>query len=91
MYQDNKIIIHTFNFYYDSLQALNNIELHIRPNEIFTIFGPARSGKTTLLKSLNRLTDLIYGSRHTGTILLDGKDIYDQAKSPQLRRRWNRF
>jgi phosphate transport system ATP-binding protein len=88
MYQDNKIVIRTFNFYYDSLQALNNIELHIRSNEIFTIFGPARSGKTTLLKSLNRLTDLIYGSRHTGTILLDGRDIYDPKLSlTQLRRR----
>jgi len=88
MYQENKIVIHAFNFYYDSLQALNNIELHIRPNEIFTIFGPARSGKTTLLKSLNRLTDLIFGSRHTGTILLDGKDIYDPKLGlTQLRRR----
>jgi len=88
MYQESKIVIHTFNFYYDSLQALNNIELHIRPNEIFTIFGPARSGKTTLLKSLNRLTDLIFGSRHTGTILLDGKDIYDPKLGlTQLRRR----
>jgi phosphate transport system ATP-binding protein len=88
MYQENKIVIHAFNFYYDSLQALNNIDLHIRPNEIFTIFGPARSGKTTLLKSLNRLTDLIFGSRHTGTILLDGKDIYDPKLGlTQLRRR----
>jgi phosphate transport system ATP-binding protein len=88
MYQENKIVINAFNFYYDSLQALNNIELQIRSNEIFTIFGPARSGKTTLLKSLNRLTDLIFGSRHTGTILLDGKDIYEPKLSlTQLRRR----
>lgn len=71
MVQENKIIIQAFNFYYYSLQALQNINLHIRSNEIFTIFGPARSGKTTLLKSLNRLTDLVYGTNHTGTILLD--------------------
>lgn len=88
MYQESKIVIHEFNFYYDSLRALKNIELHIRPNEIFGIFGPARSGKTTLLKSLNRLTDLIFGARHTGTILLDGKDIYDPKLGlTQLRRR----
>jgi phosphate transport system ATP-binding protein len=88
VYQESKIVIHEFNFYYDSLQALKNIELHIRPNEIFAIFGPARSGKTTLLKSLNRLTDLIFGARHTGTILLDGKDIYDRKLGlTQLRRR----
>jgi phosphate transport system ATP-binding protein len=88
MYQESKIVIHEFNFYYDSIQALKNIGLHIRPNEIFAIFGPARSGKTTLLKSLNRLTDLIFGVRHTGTIFLDGKDIYDQKLGlTQLRRR----
>jgi len=88
MDQGSKIVIKDFNFYYDSVQALMNINLHIRPNEIFTLFGPARSGKTTLLKSLNRLTDLIFGTRHTGTILLDGKDIYEPRLSlTQLRRR----
>ena len=88
MVQENKIVIQAFNFYYNSLQALQNINLHVRPNEIFAIFGPARSGKTTLLKSLNRLTDLVYGSSHAGTILLDGADIYDPRMSlTQLRRR----
>src|SRR5512139_58403 len=88
MVQENKIVIQAFNFYYNSLQALQNINLQIRSNEIFAIFGPARSGKTTLLKSLNRLTDLVYGSSHTGTILLDGADIYDFEMSlTQLRRR----
>ncbi len=88
MDRENKMVIHQFSFFYDSIQALKNIELSVRPNEIFTIFGPARSGKTTLLKSLNRLTDLIYGAKHTGTIFLDGKDIYDPYMIlTQLRRR----
>lgn len=88
MSQEKKIVIKNFNFYYNSVQALRDIELDIQSNEIFTIFGPARSGKTTLLKSLNRLTDLIFGARHTGTILLDGMDIYDPELSlTQLRRR----
>jgi len=87
MSQGSKIVIKDFNFYYDSSQALRNINLDIRPKEIFTVFGPARSGKTTLLKSLNRLTDLIFGSSHTGTILLDGKDIFDPKQNlTQLRR-----
>jgi phosphate transport system ATP-binding protein len=88
MSRENKIVIKDFNFYYDSLQALQNISLHIQSNEIFAIFGPARSGKTTLLKSLNRLTDLIPGARHTGNILIEGTDIYDPNLSlTQLRRR----
>jgi phosphate transport system ATP-binding protein len=86
--QEDKILIQNFSFFYDSLQALHQINLRIRSNEIFAIFGPARSGKTTLLKSLNRLTDLVYGSNHTGTILLDEADIHDPKMSlTQLRRR----
>jgi phosphate transport system ATP-binding protein len=88
MSQENKITIKDFSFYYNSVQALRNINLDIRSKEIFAIFGPARSGKTTLLKSLNRLTDLILGTRHTGMILLDGIDIYDPKLSlTHLRRR----
>lgn len=84
----NKISINEFSFYYHSIEALKRISLDIRANEIFAIFGPARSGKTTFLKSLNRLTDLIYGAYHTGKILLDGNDIYDpKLNLTQLRRR----
>ena len=88
MPQQDKIIIQDFNFHYSALHALHNIHLTIKSNEIFSIFGPSMSGKTTLLKSLNRLTDLIFGVRHTGTIFLDGKDIYDpEVDVTQLRRR----
>ncbi len=88
MSQESKMIIKEFSFYYDSVQALRNINLNILPKEIFTVFGPARSGKTTLLKSLNRLTDLVFGTSHTGTIHLDETEIYDPAVDlTRLRRR----
>jgi phosphate transport system ATP-binding protein len=88
MSHESKIIIKDFSFYYASVQALQNINFNIRPKEIFTVFGPARSGKTTLLKSLNRLTDLIFGTSHTGTIHLDETDIYDPGVDlTHLRRR----
>jgi phosphate transport system ATP-binding protein len=88
MSQEEKIAINDFSFYYGSIRALQDINLRIRSREIFTLFGPSRSGKTTLLKSLNRLTDLIFATRYTGTILLDGTDIYDPKISlTQLRRR----
>ncbi len=88
MSQQDKIIIENFSFFYDSRPAVQNINLTIRANEILAIFGPARSGKTTFLKSLNRLTDLMFGIRHSGTILLDGMDIYDpKCNLTRLRRR----
>lgn len=88
MPKEKKIVIQDFSFYYGSAPALKGIHLEIRANEIFTLFGPARSGKTTLLKSLNRLTDLVHGANHTGTILLDGEDIYDPKGSlTRLRRK----
>jgi phosphate transport system ATP-binding protein len=88
MSESVKISIKDFSFYYEEQPALLHINMEIPSNKIFSIFGPARSGKTTLLKSLNRLTDLIFGVRHTGTILLDGRDIYDEKHSvTQLRRR----
>ncbi len=87
MSQEKKLVIKNFNFYYNGVQALREITLNILSNEILVIFGPARSGKTTLLKSLNRLTDLTFGTTHTGTILLDGLDIYDpKVELTQLRR-----
>lgn len=69
-------------------QALNGITLDIRRNERLAVIGPANSGKTTFLRCLNRLNDLKHDYRHTGNILLDGKDIYDSdVDVARLRRR----
>lgn len=85
---EEKILIRNFHFFYENNLTLKNINLRIDEKQIFAILGPARSGKTTLLKSLNRLTDLIYGTRHSGKIFLDHQDIYDSSiPLPELRRR----
>jgi len=62
--------------YEDGVRALSDISLSIYPNEITTIFGPAGGGKSTLLRLLNRLNDLIPGRRLEGRVLLDGENIY---------------
>jgi len=83
-----KIVVKDLNFYYDNKQALKDINLQIAEREIFAIFGPAHGGKTTFLRTLNRLNDLIYGARLTGQVLLDGQDIYaPEVDVAQLRRR----
>ncbi|MCU0454034.1 MAG: ATP-binding cassette domain-containing protein [Bacteroidetes bacterium] len=55
--------------------ALRSLSLDIRKNEIFTIIGPANSGKSSFLQALNRLNDLQVGYREEGTIELDGVNI----------------
>ncbi|MHB1416019.1 MAG: phosphate ABC transporter ATP-binding protein [Chloroflexota bacterium] len=83
-----KIQIDGVSVFYDSLCALQSITLPVMANEILTIFGPARGGKTTLLRTLNRLNDLTYSARMTGEVLLDGENINQPGYSViDLRRR----
>jgi phosphate transport system ATP-binding protein len=75
-----KISLLNLSFTYgDGTEALKNISVDIYANEIFVLFGPARSGKTTLLRLLNRLSDLIKNTSHRGAILFNGKDIFERG------------
>ncbi len=77
-----------FSFYYKETPALQDVNLEIPANETFAIFGPANSGTTTFLRTLNRLTDLIEGTRFDGEILLGGKNIYSpETDVRQLRQK----
>jgi phosphate transport system ATP-binding protein len=62
--------------YPDGTLALDQISLDVPPNELLVIFGPSRSGKTTLLRLLNRLSDQIEGARREGAITFHGRDIF---------------
>lgn len=74
--------------YADETEALRNVSLDILPNEVFVLFGPARSGKSTLMRLLNRLSDLSEGARFRGTIEFDGQNIFDRSVNVfNLRRR----
>jgi phosphate transport system ATP-binding protein len=62
--------------YADGTEALRNVSLDILPNELFVFFGPSRSGKTTLLRLFNRLSDLIEGTRTQGEVSFDGRNVF---------------
>ena len=88
MLKPPKIIINGLNFYYHKKQVIYGLNLKIHANEILSVFGPANSGITTLLRSLNRLCDLIPGARMEGEILLDKKNINAQdIDVTELRRK----
>ncbi len=74
--------------YGDGGQALEAVDLALEARCINVVFGPARAGKTTLLRLLNRLQDLVPEGRREGEVLLDGSDIYAPGYDvSDLRRR----
>lgn len=67
--------------------ALDDIDLEIQEKEVFSIVGPANSGKTTFLKCINRTIDLITGTSVAGKILVSGEDVAEMSNVYALRRR----
>jgi phosphate transport system ATP-binding protein len=83
-----RIRIEHVTYAYAGKPALRDVTLDVLPNAITAIFGPAGGGKTTLLRLVNRLNDLVEGTEMSGRILLDGNDIYAPGVHvPTLRRR----
>jgi phosphate transport system ATP-binding protein len=63
-------------FYYSEYHALKNINIEVEKNKVVALIGPSGCGKSTFLRILNRMNDLIPGTRMTGTVLVEGEDIY---------------
>ena len=83
----NKISVENLDLFYDKFQALKTINVEFAANEITALIGPSGCGKSTLLKTLNRMNDLVEGCSITGTIRLDGEDIYKDIDINLLRKR----
>ena len=64
------------NFYYGDFQALKGISMEMKKNTVTAFIGPSGCGKSTFLRLINRMNDLIEGTKMTGKLLIDGKDIY---------------
>jgi phosphate transport system ATP-binding protein len=71
------IQLHNLSVHYGNFQVLNQITLDIPDRQIVAIIGPSGCGKTTLLKSMNRLLDLYEEASLTGSVVIDGIDIYN--------------
>lgn len=71
----SKIQIKNLELYYDDFKAIKGINLDIEENEITAFIGPSGCGKSTVIKTINRMNDLIDGCKISGEILLDGQNI----------------
>lgn len=64
-------------FYYGEKHALKKLGLTVLENEIMALIGPSGCGKSTFLRCINRMNDLIEGTRFVGTLKVDGQNVYD--------------
>ncbi len=78
---------HDLNLWYNTHQALKNINMDIPEKRITALIGPSGCGKSTFLKTLNRMNDLVEGCRIRGEVTLDGTDIYSDMNVNVLRKR----
>ena len=86
---DSRIIqLNNVNFYYGESRALTDISMTFVKNKVTALIGPSGCGKSTLLRLLNRMNDLIDGTRVEGEILFEGKNIYAPDVDPvEIRRK----
>jgi phosphate transport system ATP-binding protein len=82
-----KIKVEDLSVYYGGLQALKRVNLEVQENEILGVIGPANSGKTAFLKSINRMNDLIPSARIAGKIYFDQLDVYRDIQILALRKK----
>jgi phosphate transport system ATP-binding protein len=83
-----KVLINYLTFYYGDNAAVKNVAITVKENSVLALIGPSGCGKSTLLRCINRMNDIIPGTRVEGDILIDGSSIYtDNYNVSDLRRR----
>ena len=83
----NKLYVEGLDLFYGSFQALKGINFTLDKCEIAALIGPSGCGKSTFIRVFNRMNDLIPGCISSGTVLLDGEDIYKSIDVTELRSR----
>ena len=82
-----KIEVADLRLAYGAREVIHGVSFDVRPNEIFAVIGPAQSGKSSLLRCINRTIDFTPGAKVTGTIKIDGQDVHHMRNVYELRRR----
>ncbi len=80
--EDPFIVTKKVNVFYGDNHAIQDVTLEIGRGQVIALIGPSGCGKSTYLRCLNRMNDSIESARVTGTITLDGQDIYDNSLDP---------
>jgi phosphate transport system ATP-binding protein len=75
------------NLYYGAFHAVRDVHMRIQPNRVTALIGSSGCGKSTFLRSLNRMHELIPGARVEGSVVLEGEDIYAPNVDPTAVRR----
>jgi phosphate transport system ATP-binding protein len=75
------------NLFYGDFQAVEGVTMTIEPNKVTALIGSSGCGKTTFLRSLNRMHELTPGARVEGHVALDGEDVYGAGVDPVAVRR----
>ena len=84
---ESKLYARDLNLYYGDNHALKGINLDIEEKQITAFIGPSGRGKSTFLKTLNRMNDLVPGVKITGQVVLDGENIYAREVDVTLLRK----
>jgi phosphate transport system ATP-binding protein len=85
---EDKIVVRDLDFHYGDFHALTDIDVGIKARSVTAFIGPSGCGKSTFLRCLNRMNDLIPGTRVEGKVVMDGQDVYAPGVDPvDLRRR----
>ena len=86
--ENTAIRIDKFNLWYGDFQALHDVSVKFPKNQVTALIGASGCGKTTLLRCINRMNDLIPSAKVEGKVLYEGIDLYDPSIDPvEVRRR----
>ena len=82
-----RIEVENLDVYYGSFKAVSGVSLVVEPRTVTAFIGPSGCGKSTVLRTLNRMHEVIPGAYATGKVALDGVDLYGQGVDPVAVRR----